>query len=203
MMEAFSEFMTSHQNYAHWLIFGSILLAGFNIPISIDVVMICSALLASRIIPENAYVLFGVTLAGCIVAAWIAFWLGRLLGPKITKLPLLRVAVTPERIEKSKDFYQKYGMLTFIVGRFIPFGVRNCMFMSSGLSGMSFKKFCLFDGIACTIWATTVFTLFYFACANCDSLLGHVKTFNIAIFSVFALAVISLVWYKKRKKASK
>ena len=203
MLETISEFMITHQNYAHWLIFGSILLAGFNFPVSIDVVMICSALLASRIIPQNMYVLFGFTLAGCIVAAWIAYWLGRLLGPKITKLPILKVAVTQERIDKTKHFYQKYGMLAFIVGRFIPFGVRNCMFMSSGLSRMSFKKFCLYDGIACTLWATTAFTLFYFACARCDALISGLKTFNIVIFSVFALAVISLVWYKKRKKTSK
>lgn len=202
-MEALSAFIIENKEYAHWLLFGSVLLAGFNIPISIDLVMICSALLASRIIPENTVQLFAFTLVGCMMSAWIAYFLGRTLGPKISRLPLFRVALTEKRIEKSTAFYKKYGMWTFIVGRFIPFGVRNCMFMSSGLSRMPFRKFLLFDGIACTLWASAAFAIFYYASANSASLMSHVKIFNISIFSAFALALISVLWYKKRKNVSK
>ncbi len=202
-MEALTDLIVQHKDYAHWLIFGSILLAGLNIPISIDLMMICSALLAAHIMPENIFQIFAFTLSGCLISAWIAYWLGRKLGPRLMRLRFFHATFNEKRLEKSKHFYQKYGLWTFIVGRFIPFGVRNCMFMSSGLSRMSFKKFLLFDGIACTIWATASFTVFYFACANSATLMSNLKTFNIAIFSAFALAVISILWYKKKKKASK
>ena len=198
-MEALANFISAHQSYAHWLIFASILLAGFGIPISIDIVMICSALLAANIIPEKLALLFSFTLVGCLLSAWIAYWLGRTVGPKLIKLPILRSAFNEARIEKTKGFYQKYGFMTFIVGRFIPFGVRNCIFMSSGLSRMSFLKFALFDFIACGIWASCAFYAFYAACSNYTTLVSYVKTFNIAIFSVFVIAVIGIVWYKKRK----
>ncbi|HPE85571.1 MAG TPA: DedA family protein [Chlamydiales bacterium] len=198
-MEALANFISAHQSYAHWLIFGSILLAGFGIPISIDVVMICSALLAANIIPENVGILFSFTLVGCLLSAWIAYWLGRTAGPKLIKLPVLRTALSEKRLEKTKAFYQKYGFWTFIVGRFIPFGVRNCIFMSSGLSRMAFWKFALFDFIACALWASIAFYAFYSACSNYSTLVGHVKIVNITIFSTFAVAVIGLVCYKKKK----
>ncbi len=198
-MEALASFISAHQSYAHWLIFGAILLAGFGIPISIDIVMICSALLAANIMPDKIALLFSFTLAGCVFSAWIAYWLGRTVGPKLIKLPILRSALSENRIEKTKGFYQKYGFMTFIVGRFIPFGVRNCIFMSSGLSRMSFVKFALFDLIACGIWASLAFYAFFAACSNYSALVSYVKMFNIAIFSTFAVAVIGFVWYKKKK----
>ena len=198
-MEFLTRFIETHQNYAHWLIFGTILLAGFGLPISIDVMMICSALLAAHMIPEKLPLLFIFTLSGCLISAYIAYWIGRLVGPRMIKLPVLRSAISEKRLEKTKIFYAKYGFWTFIIGRFIPFGVRNCIFMSSGLSRMSFLKFALFDFIACSLWASLAFFLFYTACANFDTLVSNVKIFNITIFSLFAIALISFVWYKKKK----
>ena len=41
-------------------------------------------------------------------------------------------------------FYKKYGALTLVIGRFIPFGVRNAIFLTSGISKMPFAKFFIF-----------------------------------------------------------
>ncbi len=199
MMEGFSSFIIENKDLAHWFIFFSALLAGLNVPISIDLLLIGGAFLASNVIPDQTIKIFSFTLAGCVMAAWIAYFLGRLLGPKVTKLPLIRSAVTEERVEKVRVFYERYGLWTFMVGRFIPFGVRNCIFMSSGLSKVPFKKFALYDLLACTIWATSAFTIFYFTCKNYTLLISHLKTFNIIIFSLFAVTLISVIWYKKRK----
>lgn len=39
-MEALIEWVLSHAEHAHWYIFGAILLAGFNIPISADILVV-------------------------------------------------------------------------------------------------------------------------------------------------------------------
>ncbi|NDD58439.1 MAG: DedA family protein [Chlamydiae bacterium] len=200
-MENLVEFVTSNADKAHWFIFFGLLLAGLNLPVSIDLVMVISAILAASFVPENKYLIFTSVLFGCIFSAWIAYFLGRFLGDRLVKLPFFAKLLSTQRVNKLKKFYQKYGVLTFIVGRFIPFGVRNCIFMTSGISKMPFKTFALRDVLACTIWATTSFSLFYLLGQNFETIWNSVKTFNIIIFSAFSVTVIILIWYKLKKKS--
>jgi hypothetical protein len=57
-------------------------------------------------------------------------------------------------MDKVKKFYEKKGVFAFIIGRFIPFGVRNALFMSSGMSRLPFYQFVLWDAIACAAWSS-------------------------------------------------
>jgi membrane protein DedA with SNARE-associated domain len=165
-MEQLIQFITDHASHGHWVIFIALLLAGCNIPISIDVVMILSAVLASSFAQENAPWLFGSVLFGCIFSAWISYFIGRFAGDKLSSTPLFSKLLHPSKLEKMQNFYAKYGIWTFIIGRFIPFGVRNCIFMTSGMSKMPFKTFAIRDAIGCTLWVSSCFTLFYFVGQN-------------------------------------
>lgn len=200
-MEAAIDFIIQNAHLAHWLVFAAILLAGMNIPISIDLVVILSAVLAANVIPEKRPHLFASILFGCWFSAGIAYWIGRLVGPKLSEVRWFSKLLTPKRIKKVKNFYEKYGFWSLIIGRFIPFGVRNCIFMSSGMSKMHFGKFLARDAVACSVWCTASFTVFYLLGQNYQALYEQVKIFNIFIFSAFSVTVIALIWYKKKKKA--
>lgn len=199
-MENLVEFVTQHAHLAHWFIFGGALLAGMSVPISIDVLMIIGAVLAANVIPEHTAILFSSLLFGTYFSAWIAYWIGRKLGPRLLKWRLFRKLLDEKKLERVRSFYEKYGLLTLIVGRFIPFGVRNALFMSTGMSQLSFRKFILRDALACSIWCATMFSAFYFLGQNYQVLFGYVKTFNLLIFTLFGLATIGVIWYKRRKK---
>jgi membrane-associated protein len=178
--------------FAPWIIFLLALLAGLNIPISIDILITLSALLAAHYLPEQTYILYGLFTLGCIFSAWIAYGIGRSFGR----------FVKPERAEKIAALYKKFGIFAFFICRFIPFGVRNAFFMSSGFSKVPFKKFVLFDFLACTFWSTLFFFTIYKLGSNFDSVLSHLKHLNIAIFSLFATAAIAgfLIWRRKKTK---
>lgn len=106
----------------------------------------------------------------------------------------------PSKIDKVETYYQKYGIATLIIGRFIPFGVRNCIFVSTGLSKMNFFKFALIDFIACSAWSSIMFFSFYHLGKNFEVLKQHLKVFNIVVFLAFSVTVITVIWYKYRKK---
>lgn len=199
-MEALSEWIIQHAHLAHYFIFGAILLAGLNIPISADLMVIISAVLAATVIPENTIPLFLSIFLGCYFSAWIAFWVGRKLGARLSRFSFFAKIFPPERLEKVKHFYEKYGIWTLIIGRFIPFGVRNCIFMTSGMSKMHFGTFVIRDIFACFIWSSTTFYLFYSLGQNYQLLYQYAKTFNLLIFVTFSMAVIIWIWYKVRKK---
>ena len=163
--------------------------------------MIACALIAATILPESTYPLFFSLLIGTYFAAWLSYWFGRLLGPKLSRLPYIRAIATPTKLKRMETFYKRRGFVTLLLGRFVPFGIRNCLFMSTGMSRFSFPRFAVRDAIACTIWASTMFTIFYHLGANLDRLIHFAKTFNIIIFALFGVTLITVIWYKKRKRA--
>lgn len=199
-MEQLTEIISHHAHNAHWYIFIAIILAGFNIPLSADVLILAAAILAATIVPENTWLLYGSVLIGCYLSAMCAYWLGRLLGSTLAKTKFFGKLISPERLSKIKGFYDKYGLWTLVIGRFIPFGVRNCIFMSSGVSKVHFGKFILMDAVACTLWSSVCFYLFFTLGQNFDTVWHYLKTFNLVVFAAFSVTVIGFIWYKSRKK---
>jgi membrane-associated protein len=65
-MDTLIAFFSQHAPHAHFFIFLAILLAGVNIPISIDLLLLLSALLAANVVPENTALLFLSVLLGSI-----------------------------------------------------------------------------------------------------------------------------------------
>lgn len=201
-MDTLIEFLFAHAQYAHWIVFGALMLAGLNIPISEDLMIIFSAVLAATIVPENTYKLFAAVFLGCYLSDWVCYWIGRHFGPKLWKWRWFARSVDPKRLDQIHAYYAKYGFLTLLIGRFIPFGVRNCLFLTAGMGKMPFPKFLLSDGIACICSNTTLFTLAYMVGKNYQSLIASVKTFNIFLFAAFVVSGIALFWYKRKKKAA-
>lgn len=201
-MDTLIQFVQKNSDIAHYVLFGAALLAGLSIPISIDLLMIIGATLAATLIPEHFYHLFFALFLGCALSAWIAYWMGRLLGRKLLNLRLFAKLFSPKRMRKIEVFYKKRGILALGLGRFIPFGVRNGLYMTSGMSRMSFPKFAIVDGLACFIWSSLSFLLYYTLGKNIETLYSGVKWVNFLIFGVFSVTVIAVIWYKKRKKVN-
>lgn len=189
-----------YPHLGHWIIFGALLLAGLNLPISEDLMLLTSGVLASAFVPENAKKLWLAVFVGAYLSDWIAYWTGRLLGPKLLTMKFFSKFIKQERIDRMHAFYEKWGFLAFLVGRFVPFGVRNCLFISAGMGHMSFSKFLLVDGIASLISTSTAFYLAYTFGKHYEALLDYIKTFDLTMIGLIAasvLAAAALIWYKK------
>ncbi len=199
-MDFIINFIFEHAQHAHWIIFGALMLAGLNIPISEDLMIIISAILASSIIPSNTFILFAAVFLGAYLSDWMVYWIGRVLGIKLWKNRWFRKTVPKRKLSKVKLFYKKYGFLTLLIGRFIPFGVRNCLFLTAGMTKMNFAKFAISDGIACFCSNITLFSIAYAIGKNYSSLFHYVKKVNIFIFLLFIFTIISFICYYKLKK---
>lgn len=194
-MESILTFICAHASDAHWLIYLLLMLAGINIPISEDFLLLTAGAIASTCIPNETAHLFIWVYLGCWMSAWEAYWLGRLLGPKLYHIPWFRHFITPHRIEKLHHYYERFGILTFIVGRFIPGGARNALFMTSGLGKMPFLKFILRDGFACLLSSSTLFTIGYLFGENYDTLFHYFKKYNLIFGCIIGVIVLGLVIY--------
>ncbi len=189
-------FIQSHVEYAHWIIFFALCLAGLNIPVSEDAMLFISGVLAAKY-PQYFYHLFMAVFLGAYLSDLICYFLGKHLGPKLWKIKFFSNMVPKEKTVLISNFYEKYGILTLLFGRFIPFGVRNALFLTAGLGQMNFLKFSLSDLAACTISCVTYFSLYYnFG----EKVIDVVKKGNIYLgLTIFIVAIIYFLFVRKKK----
>ncbi len=162
-MEDILHFACSNAHLAPIIIFALFLLSGLNLPISEDLLLITGGALASTCLPHEAIYILCWLYAGSICAAWETYWIGRYFGPKLYDFRLFKYIVTPQRIKKLHHYYEKFGVFTFIVGRFCPGGVRNALFLTAGLGKMPFPIFMLRDAFAACFSVSIIFSIgFYF-----------------------------------------
>lgn len=200
MLENWLYFICAYAQEAHWIFFLLLMLAGFSLPISEDLILLTGGALASTCLSGERWFLYGWLFAGCWISAWIAYWIGRQLGPKLYEFRWFNRLLTPQRISKLHYYYEKFGIWTFIVGRFIPGGVRNALFMTSGLGKMPFLKFIFRDGIACLISTNVIFTIGYEFAENYQSIVQKFETWNEIVLIIVIAVILSLVgvtWYRR------
>lgn len=198
-MEEILLYIQTNVAYAPYLIFGLLVLAGFNIPVSEDLMLFVSAILAAKN-PDYLVSLFSAVFLGAYISDLICYgFMGRYLGQKIFKIKFFANMISQEKLNQITNFYKKYGVFTLIFGRFIPFGVRNGLFLTAGLGKMNAVKFALSDLLACTISCIFFFSLYYF---YGESVIYYVKKGNMVIFGI-ALLYLGYILYKKKKKPAK
>jgi membrane-associated protein len=194
-MEELIHLIQANVHYAPYFIFGALLLAGLNIPVSEDAMLFISAVLASKY-PDSMAQLFIAVYMGAYLSDLVCYWLGRIFGAKLFQIRFFANMAPPERIVKIHLFYEKYGMVTILVGRFIPFGVRNGLFLTAGLGRMNFLKFALDDLMACTITTISYFSLYYH---YGKTVIDYVKTANEIVFAV--AVVLAGIYYLIKKRS--
>jgi membrane protein DedA with SNARE-associated domain len=203
MLESLFAFICAHAHHAHWIIFCLLLLAGLSLPISEDLMLLGGGAIASTCIPEHALRMYIWIFFGCYLSAWEAYWMGRLLGPRLYHIPLFKSVVTPHRLQVLRQYYARFGFFTFIVGRFIPGGIRNALFISSGLTKMPFHLFILRDGIACLISSALLFHIGYRFGQNFDLILYYFNLYThwfLGIILTLAVTGIIYLWYSHGSK---
>jgi len=191
-------------SYFPLVIFISLFLGGFNLPISEDIIVITAALLCKQekaSIPAfYAALYFGAVLSDCLVYFW--GWLlgrGRISGRFFSKL------ITEQRIRRISAALNRHGFLTFFFGRFIPFGVRNVIAMTSGFVGFHFYKFAVFDAIAAACNISALFWLVYFLGkqgGHVMKIIGIVLLLVFIAFSIFIMRSESFFSPVNKKKES-
>lgn len=88
------------------------------------------------------------------------YWIARFLGKRIIDSGKVK-ALTQERMDKLDYFFQKYGGLTIVITRFMPFFRTFAPFIA-GMGHMNFSKFTLFNAIGGVAWVSLFVLVGYF-----------------------------------------
>ncbi len=181
----------------HYLSFGLLMLSGLNFPISEDLVFIISASIAATIIPENTALIFGGCFLGAFVSDSVVYCIGRFGGRKLLEVRFFAKIFHEKKMLTIENYFVQYGGKTLFFGRFIPFGVRNVMFMTSGFIRMKYRKFFFIDLMAVTFTSSILFFIGYTFGKNYRKIFPVLDKYKLVIFSVFILLIIFILIRKK------
>ncbi len=164
MLETLTDWLILYKDIAPYAVFFLLLLAGCSIPISEDVLIIASGVLAGSSLPEKTVSLFLAAFLGSYLSDWIAYWMGRYVARRASKNGrCFGIPISRDFTKRFEGYFEKWGLLTLMIGRMIPFGFRNGIFMTAGAGRMPFYRFLISDGISCLIFSSVVFWLSFHA----------------------------------------
>lgn len=195
MMDSVVEIIQNNIHLAPFIIFGVLLLAGLNLPVSEDLMIFITACLAHEHTNYLYPLIIGLYL-GIYGSDIISFSIGRILGPAVWKIKFLSKSLKKERVEQVGEYYSRYGIFVLLVGRFIPFGVRNLLFMSAGFVKIKWPKFMCWD-LAASVLTTAIYFSLYYTFGS--KVIQVIKDGNKVIFVVFICVCIGYLVYRKLK----
>ena len=110
----------------------------------------------------------GLNLAATLIVFYAAailgntsnYWIARFFGSRIIDSGKVK-QLTPERMAKLDTFFEKYGGLTIIITRFMPFFRTFAPFIA-GTGHMNFGKFTVFNAIGGISWVSLFVLVGYF-----------------------------------------
>lgn len=126
---------------------------------------------------------------------FLIYWIGRLYGPKILGWRPIRKVITDERMEKVRNWTQRYGALACGIFRFTP-GIRFPGHLACGMLRYPAWKFALIDSIAAGISVPTqIFLIAHYG----EHILTTLHKFKLVVFSLIGLVVLYLVYKRIRE----
>ena len=88
------------------------------------------------------------------------YWIARFFGARIIDSGKVK-ALTPERMAKLDEFFERYGGLTIVITRFMPFFRTFAPFIA-GTGHMNFGKFTFFNALGGISWVSLFVLVGYF-----------------------------------------
>ena len=97
----------------------------------------------------NIWILLTTLIIAAILGDSVNYWIGKMFGNKLPqKFPRL---IKPQHLQKTHDFYERYGGKTIIIARFVPI-IRTFAPFVAGVGEMPYARFILFSLCASALW---------------------------------------------------
>jgi membrane-associated protein len=140
----------------------------------------------------------GLLLAAAILGNQCNYTIGRYFGPKVFGWENSRW-FNKKAFDQAHAFYEKYGGITIVAARFMPF-LRTFAPFVAGVAQMTRSKFTFFDVTGGTLWVGGIITAGYFF-GNIPWVKLHLDKIIWAMILVPGLLVLLGAWKSRRKSA--
>jgi len=149
----------------------------------------------------DIHLLVAILILAAILGDSLNYTIGHYIGPKVFDRPDSRW-FRQDYLRRTQAFYDKYGGVTIIIGRFVPI-IRTFAPFLAGVAGMSYRRFLSYNVIGAVAWiASLVYAGYLFG--NIPWVKANLSLIVIGIVVVSLLPAVVTFWHdrKSRRAAS-
>ncbi|MFH1224152.1 MAG: DedA family protein [Pseudomonadota bacterium] len=199
MLEYITSLVAGSERTGLLIVFIILVACGLGLPVPEDISIIAAGILVSAK-ATNFATAFIVCLTGILIGDSTIYWMGRLLGRRLFKLPVLSRIFNSKFMSHGKTALNKYGNKIIFFARFLP-GLRAPIYFFSGTMRVSFTLFLVFDFLAALISVPVWIYLGKIFGENLDFIEKVIKSYKLgAILLILFFVVILIIDHLWRKK---
>jgi membrane-associated protein len=152
------------------------------------------ALAALPASPLKVEFLFLLLTGAAIAGDTVNYWIGNKIGPRAFSGHIK--FLNRDHLERTHQFYERYGGKTIIIARFVPI-VRTFAPFVAGIGSMTYGTFFLYNVVGAVLWVTICLFGGYFF----GNLPFVRENFSIVILAIIVISVLPGVYEFARHKA--
>ncbi|WP_395094000.1 DedA family protein [Vaginella massiliensis] len=164
-----------------------------------DSLLFAAGMLAAQPNDLNVIVMMLILLVAAVLGDTLNYSIGKNIGMKAVKTKIFgKQFVQPEHLDKTHQFYEKYGTKTIVIARFVPI-VRTLAPFVAGIGKMKYSTFINYNVIGGFIWVFGITLAGYF--------LGNIPlvrdNFSKVVLGIIVVSVLPIFFEILKEKFSK
>ena len=138
-------------------------------------------------------------IVAAILGDTVNYAVGRYIGPRAFDKPDSRW-FKQAHLRRTQEFYERYGGVTIIIGRFVPI-VRTFAPFLAGVAGMTYRRFLSYNVVGAVAWISSLVYAGY-VFGNIPWVKQNLTLIVLAIVAISLLpAVSTFIQERRRRKA--
>ncbi|MCW2629668.1 DedA family protein [Mycobacterium sp.] len=177
---------------------GMLFLEDFGVPVPGEIMLIAAAIVAGAG-QMNIAVVFLVAVLAAVIGDNIGFIVGHFGGRPLAERFGRYVFLTPERLDRTENYFNRHGGKIVTVARFID-GLRQINGLLAGIGGMGWLKFLGYNALGAVLWVGTWCALGYLAGENIVDIYDTFERYKWYVIGALAVVVAIVIAHRVRRR---
>ena len=191
-MEMLFKLLAEH---VYLILFVSLILEFAALPLPGETMMVVAGILAYN--NHGSYIGMIVASAlGTVSGMQFSYEVGRRLGTKAVDKYGSYIGLTPYRMTKAAEFFNRFGNIVIVIAYFLP-GVRHILGYFSGISRINAKRFHVYSTVGGILWVVVFITLGYVLGPSAPHAFKLLHKYGTMLFIVGIAALFIYLIFKK------
>jgi membrane-associated protein len=130
-------------------------------------------------------ILIPLLIAAAVIGDSVNYWIGHTTGMKVFENNYS--LVKKEQLKKTEEYFARYGGLTIVIARFVPF-IRTFAPFLAGVGKMSYRWFLMYNVLGAILWISGFVLAGYFF----GSLPIVKENFSLIIYAIIGLSLFAV-----------
>ena len=191
-MEMLFKLLAEH---VYIILFVSLILEFAALPLPGETMMVVAGIMAYN--NHGSYIGMIVASAlGTVLGMQFSYEVGRRLGTRAVDKYGSYIGLTPYRMTKAADFFNRFGNIVIVIAYFLP-GVRHILGYFSGISRINAKRFHVYSTVGGILWVVVFITLGYVLGPSAPHAFKLLHKYGTMLFIVAIAALFIYLIFKK------